>query len=323
MGCVLCPPVSIIYPLHRLHRLHRRRPTRKTQQPVLNLAPPCIPTPRASNWRWRAVLNEFSRNVKATPTSLPTEQVPPAARATITTTTAATTNEKWNHDHKSCNRKKSRLITKWKDGEMEQQVIALPSIVLSISILALGATVGSRNCASPSASGVLSVILSKFVDLGLGLNLSTLAPLLTLAWHALSLLPCRPTSRTYYRSLSLSATSPTVAEANGTLSTAIQTRVRRVWAPHALALLWVLNILLVLAVPRWTSSTAFAYAGVAVLSGLEAGTLALGGVLAQCQIQRELAGEMDDECGWEHGDVDHDSDGDDDDAMKVGPISPA
>ena len=61
-----------------------------------------------------------------------------------------------------------------------------------------------------------------------------------------------------------------------------------------------------------SSDTALSCAGLAVLSGLEAGVLALGGVLAQYQLQRELAGELDDEYGWEHSGDDGFGDGDDD-----------
>jgi len=93
----------------------------------------------------------------------------------------------------------------------------------------------------------------------------------------------------------------------------MRTRTRaRIWVPHSLALLWALNTLLVLLVPRWSSAVAFSYAGIAVMSAFEAGALALSGVFARCQIRRELAGETDDnECGWEIDDV-ADDDGDDD-----------
>ena len=200
---------------------------------------------------------------------------------------------------------------------MEQRLIALPSIALSISVLALGVTIGSGGCRSAPTPAALSV------HFGFGLNLSTLAPLLTLSWHAFSLISSylAPTaaaaaaSHDYYRPLS---ESPSAAVAGESHHPAIATRTRvRVWAPRALASLWVLNTLLVLFVPRWSPAIAFSYAGLAVLSALEAGVLALGGMLAQCQIQRELAGETDDDYRWEN------DQGDDGDDMKLGEVSPA
>ena len=196
---------------------------------------------------------------------------------------------------------------------MEQRLIAVPSIALSISVLALGATIGSGSCRSAA-----------LIRLGFGLNLSTLAPFLTLAWHAFSLVSpyTAPAAAAhdsyYYRPLSDSSSAVTTGEDHRpSTATAIQTRVR-VWVPRTLALLWLLNTLLVFFVARWSSAIAFSYAGLALLSTFEAGVLALGGMLAQSQIQRELAGETDNtECRWEN------DQGDDHDDMKHGEILPA
>ena len=212
---------------------------------------------------------------------------------------------------------------------MEQRLIALPSIALSIAVLALSAAIGSTCSASDSSSSnaptTLSSILGRGVGLGLGLNLSTLAPLLTLAWHAFSLLtgsdPYRRLSRSSSIPLGLSVSAgednlppPPPMTATATAKAAVRT-----WAPHTLVLVWILNTLLLLLVPRWTLSTAFSHTGLVVLSALEAGVLALGGVLARYQLHRVLAGEMDDEYGWENAHVDGDGDDDDDD-MKLGEI---
>ena len=195
---------------------------------------------------------------------------------------------------------------------MEQQLIALPSIALSISVLALGVTTGSGGCRSAPTSAALSV------RFGFGLTLSTLVPLLTLTWHAFSLLSryLAPAAESHNSYRPLSESSPAaVAGEDRRPSVAMRTRVR-VWVPRALASVWVLNTLLVLFVPRWSSAIAFSYAGLALLSALEASVLALGSILAQFQIQRELAGETDNDYRWEN------DQGDDDDDMKLGEIPP-
>jgi hypothetical protein len=127
--------------------------------------------------------------------------------------------------------------------------------------------------------------------LGLGWNLSTLAPLLTLAWHVFTLLPslhiAPPWSSAYYRSRPRPASSPPPGTPD------------RLWPPHALALLWLLATVLTLAVPPWTADTAVSHACLAVLSVFEAGVLAL----VQYHVLRELdGGEVDGECGWDEGD---------------------
>jgi len=183
---------------------------------------------------------------------------------------------------------------------MEQRLIAVPSIALSISALALGVTIGSGSCRSAA-----------FIRLGFGLNLTTLAPFLTVAWHAFSLLsPCpapaaAAASHDHYRLIG----------EDHRPSAAMRTRMR-VWVPHALAFLWFLNAFLVLFVLRWIPDIPFSYAGLGFLCIFEASVLALGGVLAQCQIQRELAGETDDEYRWENDQGDHHDD------MKLGKILP-
>lgn len=316
MGCVLYPPGYLVAPLHRAQR---RRPTRAIQHPP----PLCISTARVSSWRW-PVLSQSVNTTPVLPTE-PTERDSPTARTT--TTTVTTTNEKTIHHHNSYYQK-NRPVTTRKDRIMEQRLIALPSIALSISVLALGAVVGSGSCHSPPASHALSAVLSRFIGLGFGLNLSTLAPILTLAWHAFSLLSRSSAhgythahasvadSHDYYQPLSDSSSA--VAGDNHHPSTATMRTRARVWVPHGLAFLWALNTLLVLIVPRWSLSIAFSYVGLAILSALEASVLALGGMFARCQIQRELAGETDDDgCWWETDDV---VDGDD---RKRGEISPA
>src|SRR5258706_11037024 len=173
---------------------------------------------------------------------------------------------------------------------MEQRLIAVPSIALSISVLALGATIGSGSCRSAALN-----------RLGFGLNLSTLAPFLTLAWHAFSLLSSYPApataSHNHYRPLS--DASSAVPGEDHRPSAAMRTRVR-VWVPHALAFFWLLNTLLVLFVARWSSAIAFSYASLALLSAFEAGLLPPGGMLVPCPIQRGLSGETADGYRWEN-----------------------
>jgi hypothetical protein len=315
MGCVLYPPVSLVAPLHRVQR---RRTSRTTQHvPPPSLTPLCISTLRVSSWHW-PVLTQYSQHANEDIDVNTEQDLPTAARAVTTTAT----NEKGIHHHKSYYhyRKKN------KDGKMEQRLIALPSIALSVSVLALGVAIGSGSCMGSRTSGALSAIFGRSVGLGFGLNLSTFVPFLTLAWHAFSVLSCSPAPATasrdyYYRPLSgLDPSSAVTGDDHRLPPTAMRTRTRaRVWVPRSLALLWFLNTLLVLLVPRWSSAVAFSYAGLALLSALEAGVLALSGMVAQCQIQRELAGETDDdECGWEISDV-----ADDDDDRKLGERLPA
>ena len=330
MGCILYPPESLVSRLHRLQQ--RRRPTRATQQPVCHLTPPCVSTTHASTWRWRAFLSELSQKVntaytlptpalQASPASRTTDPAPRATRTatTATPTTPTTTNETGKHLHKAYHRRKNKPVVKRKDKKMEHQFIALPSIALCVSVLALSAAIGCSSSSSnaPASGGTLSSALGRGASLGLGLNLSTIAPLLTLAWHVLSLLSPRPRP-THSRRLSAFPPAPLPLAEDTLPSTTTRTRTTRIWAPHTLALVWALHTLLLLAVPRWTADSAFSYAGLAVLSTLEAGVLALAGGLAHHRIQRELAGDTDDERGWEcDDDADDDDDADVYDTLKL------
>ena len=330
MGCILYPPVTLVNPVHRLQRLQqRRRPACTTQQPLFTRAAcNCLSTSRSSSCRWRAFFHQLSPTLpttvdhQTTPTSRTAQQTP---TRTITTTTAPTTSEKTTNPRR---KQKSTLPGKRKPKKMER-VIAVPSVVLSISVLVLGAAIGSStsNCGGGHApappSGTLGALLGRGDALGLGLNLSTLVPLLTLAWHAFTLLARARADRVASAYRTLGPASPSAFSFSSTAAEDDDEPALPAggWAPHALVAAWALNTLLLLLVPRWTAATALPHAALAVLSALEASVLALAGLLARHHAQLALAGDTDDEHGWEHVDAAADRDADDDDdEMKLAEI---